>query len=471
MAKVEISTKTLPGLLKATDKRETYWDVNMGGFGLKVQPTGRASWVVQKDVQGETKSATLGYAIGGNPLLGLAAAQKAARKWLGAAAAEHDPFAQRDKLRADPSFGELINSYLDTQRAKAQVKKIKASTLKGYETSLRLYARPQWGKVRFRDITARAVEEWTANLAEEVPGYAAKAVGHCSQVVRHAVKHKWITGDALTLQLTNPFADVETKPERVERDRTASPDEYARIQAALADPRYTADYCSDTPGRRQALLAVEMLLLSGKRKNQVVGIRLGDIHDNQGWVYVGEKMRKDGNLTLTGELRRLLARAKDERRDDASEWLFPALNNNPNGGSSPIDRVWGKIRRDYKLVDDRGVRLSVHDLRRSFNSTGRRLNISELTLERLLGHEGRSTLVEREEGTKAGNVNRRVYSHYIRDDMIEAAEAITAKIRSYQNNDTDADGPDIGDITRNRGPVAANDNPESDEYQATIRHS
>ena len=101
-----VKTLTLP--IGVRDK--TYFDSDLGGFGLRLREGGAARWVVQYDLGGKTKRVTLGTTA----MLDLGAARTKARDLLASVRLGGDPAAEKRQAhaRAAETFAALLMRYL-----------------------------------------------------------------------------------------------------------------------------------------------------------------------------------------------------------------------------------------------------------------------------------------------------------------------------------------------------------------------
>src|SRR4051812_23415468 len=97
--KATVATLVLPP--GVNDK--TFWDSDIGGFGLRLRQGGAARWVVQYDIGQKTRRMTLGSVAA----LDLGAARKSAKDILAAVRLGRDPASTKSEARerAGETFG------------------------------------------------------------------------------------------------------------------------------------------------------------------------------------------------------------------------------------------------------------------------------------------------------------------------------------------------------------------------------
>jgi Arm DNA-binding domain len=135
----------------ASDK--TFWDGDIGGFGLRLREGGSRNWVVQYDLAGRTRRVTLGSIA----LLDVGAARAKARNLLAHTRLGGDPAAEKRayRARAAETFAAILPSYLiDKQRDCRQ------SSFKQIERRLQKLAQPLT-RCPSPPLTAAASRAWS----------------------------------------------------------------------------------------------------------------------------------------------------------------------------------------------------------------------------------------------------------------------------------------------------------------------
>lgn len=219
------------------------------------------------------------------------------------------------------------------------------------------------------------------------PGTAAKAVNLLSAIYTYALKNGWAK--------ENPCLGVE-RPSDQKRTRHLSPVEYERLGKALKQ------------GVRQglnqtAINAIEILMLTGCRKNEILNLQIKEI-DEQGRCLrlgdtkTGAQLRPSGKTALE-----LLASITPPN----GMFVFPAYR-----GDGPLINIGKTLDKICEMA--KVERVTSHVFRHSFATTAHELNYSELTIAGLLGHN-------------AGSVTAR-YAHHVDHALAAAADRVSAVI-------------------------------------------
>ena len=133
--------------LKTEKTQEDFWDRSLGGFGVRVSKTGRKSFVVMYNFEGQKRRTTLGR----YPAISLADARDRAKVLLFDVARGTDPQAEKMKQLRAPTFEELASEYLERH---ARLKK------RSWKEGKRVIERdllPRWGRRKAKSIKKRDV--------------------------------------------------------------------------------------------------------------------------------------------------------------------------------------------------------------------------------------------------------------------------------------------------------------------------
>ena len=110
---MKLTQKSIDALTLPPGKSEiTYWDEDLGGFGLRIRQGGSRTWVYQYDIGQRTRKMTLGALAALSPARARAAANDLhAKVRLGL-----DPATEKGERRTQASVSEALHTYLAHQR-------------------------------------------------------------------------------------------------------------------------------------------------------------------------------------------------------------------------------------------------------------------------------------------------------------------------------------------------------------------
>lgn len=217
--------------LKPTAKLADYWDLSLPGFGIRVAPSGRKTWVVMyRRPSGHASRMKLGT----YPAVKLADARLAAQRTLGGIQIDHrDPVAERDAERNAETFGQLADEYMKrwAKQVGANGRPRKRSWRED-ERQIERYLLPEWRHSKVKDISRRDVRDLVEAIAERrlrkgttedgqeklgAPIMSNRVLALVKKMFNFALDREWI--DA------NPAARLKPVAPETARDRVLSPDE------------------------------------------------------------------------------------------------------------------------------------------------------------------------------------------------------------------------------------------------------
>ena len=366
-------TKRVVDALRPDPKRDVFkWDAGDGalkGFGVRVKPSGVASYFVQyRNKEGRTRRLVLGRVGELTP----DEARRIAADKLKEARTGGDPSAERHAARAAITVSELCDLYLADAKGR-----IKASTLAMDRSRIECHVKPLIGRRTVGALTQRDIERFQTDVAAGKTakprrekgrggrgsggrGVAARTVGMLGTILEFGKRHGMIS--------ENPARGVRRFPDN-KRWRFLSLDELAALGEAMREGAANGANCT-------GVAAVRMLLLTGCRRNEVLGLP---------WAWLDTKARciRFADTKSGAQLRPIGATAAKQMaaqsRHKTSKWIFPA--DRGDGHFVGLPRVLARLCARAGLKD-----VTVHTLRHSFAAMAAELGFSELTIAGLLGH-------------------------------------------------------------------------------------
>ena len=126
-----------------------FWDDRLTGFGIRVSPSGRKTYVVRYNYSGRKRRVTLGR----HPALSLVDAREWAGEILSAVARGKDPQAQRKAENRSLTFEELAEVYLERHA------KVKKRHWREDQRVIRVDLLPHWKGRRAKNVQRQDVCE------------------------------------------------------------------------------------------------------------------------------------------------------------------------------------------------------------------------------------------------------------------------------------------------------------------------
>lgn len=263
----------------------------------------------------------------------------------------------------------------------------KPSAIRAYEGAWRLRLEPRLARYKLSALTRNDVQDVVDELRAE--GLNASTIGTTLNVLRNVYRRAIIRGDVSV----NPTAGVEMPAVRGGRDRIASPEEGARLIAAL-------------PPADRALWATAMY--GGLRRGELMALRVedvslgaGKIHVRRGWdaadgKEISTKNGRERRVPVAAVLRdhldeHLLGLGRSEGLVFGSTSTVPF---SPTTLSNRAARAW----RDAGLDP-----ITLHECRHTFASLMIAAGVNAKALSEYMGHANISITLDRYGHLMPGN--------------------------------------------------------------------
>jgi integrase len=357
-------------------------DSEARGFAVRVTAKGVRSFILNYYIRGRDRCLTIGQF----PDWRVAAARARAKELRQDIDNGIDPLDEKEAERNAPTVTELIDRF----EAEWLPRKRPMTALE-YKRTLRNHVRPFFNKHdKVADVTYNDIDRLHQKITKAGSPYTAnRTVAILSKMFSLAVR--W------HMRETNPCKGVERNTEH-HRRRYLTGDELARLVAALAN----------YPDR-QAADAVSLLLFTGARRGEVLGMRWADVDLTAGiWSKEPSSTKQNDHheVPLSAPARALLARIEQEQaqpRRPLGEFVFPSTGK--TGHLVEIKKAWAAL---LKAAGIKNLRL--HDLRHSYASQLASGGASLPLIGALLGHSNPATTAR--------------YAHLFQDPQRAAAEKV-----------------------------------------------
>jgi integrase len=392
-------TKRFVDALAPVERETFHWDETLRGFGIRQRPGGSSTYTIQyRALDGRTRRLKIAP-IG---VMTPEEAREDARLKLAAAARGDDPAGDRQALRRAETVAELCDLYL-AERGHLK----RASTLDTDTRRIERHIKPLLGRLKVPSVTRADIEKFLRDVANGATaidertaakhgrtktrggkGAATRTVGLLSGVFAFAVDRG--------LRPDNPCHGVKRFADR-KNERFLSPKELATLGDAMREAEASGD-------NAVALAAIRLLILTGCRKGEIVGLRWGYVDWEASCLRLPESKTGQKVVPLGAAALEVLRglRGEDGRKADAP--VFPGAGK--AGVTTAVGRTWTRVRKLAGLLDVR-----IHDLRHSFASVGAAGGNSLPIIGALLGHRDTKTTQR--------------YAHLADDPLKAAAEAIS----------------------------------------------
>ena len=329
------------------------FDDKLIGFLMEVRASGKVTYYCRyNDPRGRQREVR----IGRHGDVTLDQARKRAQEIKAAAALGGDPAADRDRLRAVPTFGEFVEErYLPYVKGKLR-------SYRDQESFFRLRLKAAWGQRYIDQIRPGDVAEFQERLAREG--------------LSGATRNRYT---AFIKRVFNVALHWEVYEGRNPAQRAQMQREHGREQF-LTDAELVALFKAlDVEPSQTAACAIALLAATGARRGEVLGARWERIDLDRHILTVPAASSKSGRtryIPLSDAAIRILRRVP---RCD-SPWVFPGTD--PAKPISDLKKVWVRVKERAGI--DAGFVL--HQLRHTYASRLVGQGRSLYEVGQLLGH-------------------------------------------------------------------------------------
>ncbi|MDR3472567.1 MAG: site-specific integrase [Devosia sp.] len=403
----KLTKKHLDSLRSEPDRDVLAWDSELRGFGIRLKPTGAATFILQyRNAEGRSRRLSLGSVH----ILTPDQARDLAREKLVEVKRGNDPAEDRRNARAALTVGELCDWYLDKAETGELLgrrrRPIAKTTLALDRSRIDTHVRPLIGG---RVVNGLSVADIEKLQAEITAGRTAKArtkrggvttggAGVASRTITtlHAIFEQAVRLEMIT---RNPARGVRKAVTGVKRERRLALEEISALGAAIR-------VATDEPPA--ALAAIKLMLLTGFRRMEALALQRAWVDRYESCVRF-PSTKTGPQVRIVGATAMVLLKA--QKPAPKNPYVFPGETR--EGHFIGVVRVLDRL---CKTADLEGV--TPHVLRHTFASVAGDLGFSELTIAGLLGHAG-------------GSVTRR-YVHLDRA-LVLAADKVAEEIQCALN--------------------------------------
>jgi len=374
--------------LKPTSKRAIIFEQGGRGFGLRIEPSGRKSFFLEYRFGEAEERRNRVLTIGKHPTVSLTEARSIASQSLSQIEQDIDPATQKltKKIgdRNALTVGDLVEEYL---KKWAKVKK-KERSWKEDERLLNKDILPVIGRKKAKDIRRRDIVLLLDAIVERGAAITANRVLAVTRKMFNFAVGRDIIDASPCVQISAP-----SKEDR--RERYLSEDEIKVFWEKLDDAKMS----------QEIRLALKFLLVTGQRKNEVIGAEWSEFDlKNKWWTIPAEKSKNKltHRVPLTSTAMEILNALKKstgqyqfvfaspvghtKRNPERKAGIFPILG-------SAVDRALRNNQTNNLKTKQKNIfnldHFTPHDLRRTTASMMTKSGVDQLVLKKILNHADR----------------------------------------------------------------------------------
>lgn len=347
------------------------WDGEVKGFGVRIYPTGKKSFVL--DYRDNNRKNLM--VIGSYSILKVDAAREQAKEYLVNLTKGVNPLQKRQGDKQGKLIKDLCKAYIERHA-------VKKKSAQDDITRIDRFIIPAWGNLLATNIKRADVAALHTKLGKHGRYQANRVYSLLSKMFNLARVWGFVPEDHV-----NPCFGIEKFKEE-KRDRFVSHEEFPRLAEAI-----------NAELNQSVVAAIWLYLLTGLRKEELLNLKWSDI----------DMTRKELKLTDTKNGKAHYLPLSIAAIDILNQ--TPRIEDNPYVivGKNPgchlvnIAKPWERIRKAAGLED---VRL--HDLRRTVGSWLAQSNNSLHLIGKVLNHSNQSTTA--------------IYSRFSQDNVRDALE-------------------------------------------------
>ncbi|MEO3430534.1 tyrosine-type recombinase/integrase [Pelagibius sp. CAU 1746] len=352
------------------------FDDDVSGFGVRVLPSGKKTYMVQYRNGGRTRR----IAIGKHGAVTADQARTRAKELLGAVAGGDNPAEEISRHRQAPTVATVCDRFLRDYVAH----RCKPTTQREYRRSVDLFIKPAIGPFKIVDVARADIAKLHHKLRDK-PYQANRTLGVLSKMFNLA--EVW----GLRPDGSNPCRHVEKYKER-KRECCLSLEEIANLVRVLDKAEQEG---TETPF---VVAAFKLLILTGCRLSEIQTLKWSYVQPP--YMMLPESKTGARKIPLPEPAQTVLS---DLPRDPENEYVIQGAIEGQH--VTDLQKPWRRIRKSAGLD---GIR--IHDLRHTYASHGVMQGLSIPMMGKLLGHTQIQTTMR--------------YAHFADDPVREAAAQV-----------------------------------------------
>lgn len=348
----KITKSFVDKLVAPTEKEELLWDSELKGFGLRITPSRKITYVVQ----GRAAGKSMRISIGPHGVFTAEQARDVAREHLRTMRMGTDPRAvAKEEAATKVTLRDVADGYLRDRPLKESSK---SEIERHVTTTFEAWLKRPVASISRDEVTKRFNEIKTKGLrgAGPAPAQANQGFSVLRALFNYAMR-EYRKQDGGKIIEENPVDVLHKKWASLKPRTSRVPDsKIGAVWSFLTDSRVVA-YNRDTLA---AIDLVRFLLLTGARIGEASTLTWDRVNLDEGWWHIPDP--KNSNpvwLPLSSQAAELL---ETRQRVPGSPYVFTSW-----GKAGHLKDPRDTMRRVSEVA---GVKLSPHDLRRTFTTIG-----------------------------------------------------------------------------------------------------
>ena len=345
----KLTKKIVEAIQPKPHKHFIVWDSLIAGFGVRVMPSGRKTYLIRYRANSQDKKMKLG--IHGS--ITADQARNMAKNLLGRIAHGEDPALEKKQNKVIPTMAHLAQEYLDKHAPTK--KKISVESDIFFINTVII---PTFGTQKVTDITRHKIANLHA-LYKNKKTRGNRLLSLLSKMFNLAIDWGYCE--------VNPVSRIQRYKEK-KRERWLKEEEIGRLLKAL----------EDYPSNSSANL-VHFLLLTGSRKGEALCATWDQFDLNKGFWTLSSDTTKQDKAECQPLSQPVIDFLKKIKETSTSPYVFPGKNEGEH--LKEPKRFWKSLKQKIGLED-----VTLHDLRHTYASHLASQGVSLVIIGKLLGH-------------------------------------------------------------------------------------
>jgi len=347
----KLTKRTVEALI-AQERDFIVFDEQVKGFGVRVLPSGKKTYLAQYRAGGRTRRVK----IGRHGVLTAEEARTKAKELLGAVAKGDNPASAISDHRRAPTVGSVCDRFCREH----VLERCKPTTQREYHRAIELFIKPAIGPFKIVDVT-RADLSALHHKWRDKPYQANRTLGVLSKMFNLA--EVW----GLRPDGSNPCRHIRKYPEH-KRETFLSAAELTRLGKVLSKAE------ADGTESPYVVAAFKLLILTGCRLSEIQTLKWSYVHD--GYLNLPDSKTGARRIPLSPEALTVL---DDLARVPGNEYVV--AGELADQYRTDLQHPWRRIRKSTGLEHVR-----IHDLRHTYASNALMQGLSIAMVGKLLGH-------------------------------------------------------------------------------------
>jgi integrase len=354
---------------------QVYWDDQQGfkGFGLRVTSAGKKTYFVQRRVKGSGKEVR--YTIGEHGVITCDQARAKALQVINGMKEGIDPRGQETETKIiATTLQQVLDDYLSS-------KDLKQNTKTQYNWIFN-NAFNDWLARDIVSITEFEILQRFESVKKRTPAYALHAFKILQAVFKFARRYRMADGKThlLPINTVKEALENEERPKIQPRTGRIPNEKIGQVWVALQQLKESEATASQELKTLVHIDLVQFLMLTGARISEVTTLTWDKVNLEENWWHLPDpKNRNPVWLPLSNQAREILVNRLANRLPN-NQYVFPSYG----ATGHAVDP-----RGIMNLVSEiAGLRLTPHDLRRTFTTVGITVcNVDIIKVELLTNHK------------------------------------------------------------------------------------